>query len=167
MQDRTSMRPSDRWPDISEGGRELVPNGRHLPCGFPDDVVRRSIEVMLDTKSVADAHRILIHEFNPCPAYETLWRWARQSEECLQAVTGDKKRQLVAIASDAAAAWGQRAIEAAMAKNEDGSYVVGHTQTMVPYGISMQRRTDWESAGAKAPMVAFQVNLRTREDEDE
>ncbi len=144
--------------------RALEPvNGNNLPYGFPDSTVRRALVLMLGSKSVRHAHRLLSTELEvqglPVPAYETLWLWAKQSEECYTALTGESKREMVAISTDAARAWGANMIELA-----DSDAAMRPTEVGINFGILMQRRTDWENAGTKAPQVAVQFNFRTRED---
>lgn len=146
--------------------RELEPvNGNALPHGFPDATVQRAIALMLGAQSVRQAHRMLQAEMEtqglPVPAYETLWLWARQSEECYQALTGESKRELVSIATDAARAWGANMIELA-----DSDAAIKPTEVGINYGISMQRRTDWESAGSKGSQLNVQFNLVTRDTND-
>jgi hypothetical protein len=146
--------------------RELEPvNGRNLPHGFPDDVVKRAIVLMLGSQSVAQAHRLLKAELEAqglsVPVYETLWLWARQSEECYQAVTGETKREMVALSTDAARVWGAKTIALAGSARDMTPKEVG-----INYGISMERRTDWESAGSKGNQLNVQFNLVTR-DRDE
>jgi hypothetical protein len=137
------------------------------PRTFDDAVVERAVELVIASGSIAQAHHTLEEEMTavgqPVPGYESVRFWANQSKEAMELVHADTKKEMVAIASDAARAWGQRAVEAAVALKEDGSYVVPHGQVMVPYGIAMQRRTDWESTGNNANQLSVQFNLVTRE----
>ncbi|KKM20847.1 hypothetical protein LCGC14_1641410 [marine sediment metagenome] len=132
---------------------------------FNDEVVARAIELVIGSGSIYQAHRALEEEMKGqhVPVYESVRSWAHQSKEAMEAVHADNKREMVAIASDAARAWGQRAVEAAVAIKEDGSYAVPHGQVMVPYGIAMQRRTDWENVGSKGNQMNVQFNLVTRD----
>ena len=136
------------------------------PRIFDDEVVTRAVELVIGCGSIHQAHRMLEEELRETgqrvPCFESVRSWANQSKEAMELVHADNKREMVAIASDAARAWGQRAIEAAVALKEDGSYVVPHGQVMVPYGIAMQRRTDWESTGNKGNQMNVQFNLVTR-----
>lgn len=145
---------------------ELEPvNGRHLPHGFSDDVVERALTLMLETQSIHQAQRYLEQEMLAqdknalVPAYDTFLMWARQREGVNHAIHADRKRDMVAVSSDAAMAWGQRSLEAAQAKDENGKYVVTHRESAYHYGIAMQRRTDWESAGSKGNQLNVQFNL--------
>lgn len=146
-----------------DGDKELVPiNGNSLPHGFSDSTVKRAITLMLGCRSVAQAHRLLRIELEaqdrPVPVYETLWLWARQSEECYQALTSESKRELVAISTDAARAWGANMIE--LADSEAG---IKPTEVGINYGIAMQRRTDWENAGRGSSVtVPIQINYRQK-----
>ena len=135
---------------------ELVPqNGKHLPYGFPEPIVQRALMYCLESKSVAIGHRRLKHELEgwglPAPEYETVWLWTKQSEECLEAVTGDRKREMVALASDVASAASQRMIKALPGLSD--------SQLPVAYGIAMQRRTDWDKTGQAGPQTAIQINI--------
>lgn len=137
------------------------------PRIFGDEVVTRAIELVIGSGSIHQAHRMLEEELEAAgqrvPCWDTMRTWANQSKEAMELVHADNKREMVAIASDAARAWGQRALEAAVALKEDGSYAVPHGQVMVPYGIAMQRRTDWESTSNKGNQMNVQFNLVTRE----
>ena len=145
---------------------ELVPtNGRHLPHGFPDWVVERAVVLMLETTSVHQAQRILEREMLAkdwaalVPAYDTLLMWARQHKDVIPAIHGDRKRDMIAVSSDAAQAWGVRALEAATARDEHGKYAVSHRESAYHYGIAMQRRTDWDKTGQAGPSTAIQINI--------
>jgi hypothetical protein len=137
------------------------------PRIFDDSVIERAVELVIGSGSIHQAHRDLVKEMEAqglrVPGYEAVRSWANKSKEAMELVHADNKIEMVAIASDAARAWGQRAVEAAVALKEDGSYVVSHGQVMVPYGIAMQRRTDWENVGSKANQMNVQFNLVTRE----
>jgi hypothetical protein len=132
---------------------------------FDDAVVERAVELVIGSGSIHQAHRELVEEMEGqrTPCFESVRSWANQSKEAMDIVHADNKREMVAIASDAARAWGHRAVEAAVAVKEDGTYVVPHGQVMVPYGIAMQRRTDWENTGNKGNVMNFQYNLVTRD----
>jgi len=144
---------------MSENGeKELVlKNGNNLPYGtFPEAVVQRALLHCMEAQSVAQGHKRLKAELGawgkaPCPSYEIVWLWVKQSEECFAAVTTDRKREMVALASDAASAATGRLLEALPG--------LSGSQMPVAYGIAMQRRTDWEKAGQPNPMTAIQINL--------
>ena len=136
--------------------KELVPlNGKHLPYGFPEPIVQRALMYCLESKSVAIGHRRLKHELEgwglPVPDYHSVWLWAKQSEECYQAVTGDRKREMIALASDAASAASERFLRALPGLSD--------SQLPVAYGIAMQRRTDWERAGQVGTVIPIQLNV--------
>ena len=135
---------------------ELVPaNGKHLPYGFPEPIVQRALMYCLESKSVAIGHRRLKHELEgwglPVPDYHSVWLWSRQSEECYQAVTSDKKRDMVALSSDVAETYASRMLDAAPNLHD--------SQIPVAYGIAMQRRTDWDKTGQAGPSTAIQINI--------
>lgn len=135
---------------------DVVPvNGKHLPYGFPEPIVQRALMYCLESKSVAIGHRRLKHELEgwglPCPDYHSVWNWAKQSEECLQAVTGDRKREMVALASDVASAASERFLGALPSLSD--------SQMPVAYGIAMQRRTDWDKVGQPGTVQAVQINI--------
>lgn len=135
---------------------ELVPkNGKHLPYGFPDSIKQRAIMFCMESQSVALGHRRLKHELErwglEIPDYHSVWNWARESEECYQAVTGPKKREMIAISSDAALMAAERLIQA-IPNLSDG-------QAAVPYGIAMQRRTDWDKTDQAGVTTAIQINI--------
>ena len=141
---------------MTSGNGELVPlSGRHLPYGYPDSVVKRALTHCLESKGVAMGHRKLRAELElgglPVPDYHTVWDWVKASEECYLAVTGDNKREMVALASDVASEAAGRMIQA-LPGLSDG-------QMPVAYGIAMQRRTDWDKVGQPGAVAAVQVNI--------
>jgi len=144
--------------------RELVPtNGRHLPCGFPDDVVTRALALVVETGSVAEAWRVLQREMTEgeeglVPDYKTVWMWARQHEDVIRHIQTNRKREMQAIASDVAVETADRALRA-LEGLSDG-------QVYVPYGIAMQRVTDLYSDRG-GPVAAVQFNLVTRRKEED
>ena len=128
--------------------------------GFPADVVTRAVSLIIEHRSIADAWRILKAELEakgkPSPVYSTVTSWARQSEGCLAALSQENKREMMAISSDAARAWGGRMIELADSDQEFSPKQIG-----VNFGISMERRADWEKGGTGNQMNV-QFNLVTR-----
>ena len=130
-------------------------DGNQLPGGFPDHIKERAIELVLISGSVAQAHDQLIAELvdsgMPCPNYKTLWAWARHNQDVIDHLRPERKAEMVAMASDAAAGATERMLEA-LPKLSD-------SQIPVAYGIAMQRRTDWESAGSKGNQLNVQFNL--------
>ena len=142
--------------------KDVVPlNGRHLPHGFPDDVVQRGLVLMQETLSVHTAQLQLEAELkagNPealTPAWDTMLGWAREHKDVIQGIHGDRKRDMVALGFDASMASGQRMLK--VLPNLPDS------QVAVPHGIVWQRQTDLlkDQAG---PTLNVQFNLRTRED---
>lgn len=119
---------------------ELVPNGRHLPHGFSDDVVSRGLVLMQETLSVHTAQLRLEAEMKAedkdalCPAWDTMLMWARQHKDVIQGIHGDRKRDMVALGFDASMASGQRMLKAIPNLPD--------SQVAVPHGIVWQRQTD-------------------------
>lgn len=137
--------------------RELEPiNGRNLPHGFPDDVVTRALTLMMEIGSVRQALAILQREYDPCPAYPTLWMWAHESEQCLEAVRSDKKRDVIAIYADASMAFGERMVGVADRLPD--------SQVAVPAGIVTQRYTELVRPASGGNQLNVQFNLVTRDD---
>ena len=141
---------------MTSGNGEMVhQNGKHLPYGFPDSVVKRALVYCQESESVALGHRRLRAEFEawglPCPEYETMWLWAKQDKECYDAVTGDKKRDMVALSSEVAQEAAGRMIRALPGLSD--------SQIPVAYGIAMQRRTDWDKVGQAGAVQAVQINI--------
>ena len=130
-------------------------NGKHLPYGFPEPIVQRALMYCLESRSVAIGHRRLKHELEgwglPVPDYHSVWLWAKQSEECYTAVTGDRKREMVSLASDAASAASLRFLEALPGLSD--------SQLPVAYGIAKQRRTDWDNTDQAGNVQAIQINI--------
>ena len=131
-------------------------NGRNLPAGFPDGVVQRSLTLMMETGSVRQALAILQREYDPCPAYPTLWMWAHESEQCLEAVRSDKKRDVVAIYADASMAFGERMVGVADRLPD--------SQVAVPAGIVTQRYTELIRPVGGGNQLNVQFNLVTRDE---
>jgi hypothetical protein len=144
-------------------GKDVVPlNGKHLPYGFPDGVVKRALLFVHESGSVALGWRRLRAELEqggmPVPDYHSVWNWVRDDAECFNAVTGPKKREMVAISEDVARLTAERLIQA-IPNLSDG-------QAAVPYGIAMQKRTDWErsqgAGNADRDLLYLRVIVRTR-----
>ncbi len=147
--------------------RELEPiNGKNLPGGFPDSTIQRAIELLLESRSVAQAYTRLKAELEArdqvAPAYQTVWTWAKAHEEVIGAIGGYEKGDMVSVCSDAAMAWAGRMIDAAESRKEDGSYVVPDTQVYLNYGTTMDKRTNWERGGGTGQQMNVQFNLVTR-----
>ena len=87
----------------------------------------------------------------PAPDYDTVWTWAKKSKECYRAVTGNNKREMVALASDVASEAAIRMIKAIPGLSD--------SQMPVAYGIAMQKRTEWERAGQASSVQAVQINV--------
>ena len=136
--------------------KSLVPkNGKYLPYGFPDSVVRQALLYCKESESVALGWRKLRAEMEsgdmPVPDYHTVWQWTRDDEECYQAVTGPKKREMIAISEDVAVLAAERFMQA-IPNLSDG-------QTAVPYGIAMQKRTEWDRVAGPGNIQAIQINI--------
>lgn len=135
---------------------EVVPqNGKHLPYGFPDEVVKRALMYCQESASVALGWRRLGAELElggmPVPTYQTVWAWAREDKECYEAVLGPKKREMVALSSEVASEAAQRMIQALPGLSD--------SQMPVAYGIAMQRRTDWDKTDQAGNVQAIQINI--------
>lgn len=136
---------------------ELVPtNGRHLPHGFSDEVVQRSLELILESGSIHLAQLALERELRAedkdaiVPAWSTLCEWARAHEDVISHVHRDRKRDMVALGFDASMASGQRMLQA-LPNLPD-------SQIAVPHGIIWQRQTDLLKDGP-ANVQAIQINI--------
>lgn len=125
------------------------------PRIFDDEVVKRALSLMLSTNSVRQAYEILKEEMEQPPAYKTLTQWGRTNAEVLEAIHRSRKDQMIAVASDVAEAYGERMLSVV---DE-----LSPSQIPVAYGISMQRRTDWENIGSKGNQMNVQFNLVTHE----
>ena len=139
--------------------KELVPlNGRHLPHGFPDDVVQRGLELMLELGSVHQAQLQLAREMlvgdkdAVVPAWTTMLGWARENKDVIERIHADRKRDMVALGYDASIASGQRML-AAIPNLPD-------SQIAVPHGIVWQRQTELIKEGP-AMVQAIQLNVST------
>ena len=139
------------------GDKELVPlNGRHLPHGFPKDVVQRGLELMLESGSIHQAQLRLGAELRVrderaiCPGWSTLLDWARENKDVIARIHADRKRDMVALGYDASMASGQRML-AAIPNLPD-------SQIAVPHGIVWQRQTELIKEGP-AVVQAIQLNV--------
>ncbi len=134
-------------------------NGRNLAEGFPKWVRDRALLLCKESGSVAAAQRRLEAEMAgsglPAPSYQGMWIWVRREQDVIAAMTGDRKNEMVASSTDVAAEAAERMLEA-LPRLSPG-------QMPVAYGIAMQRRTDWESAGSKGNQLNVQFNLVTRD----
>lgn len=140
--------------DVADRAIEPV-NGRNLPDGFPKWVRDRALLLCETTGSVAAAQRQLAAEMVdsglPAPSYKGMWIWARQYKDVISLLSKDRKEEMVATATDVAAEAAGCFLEA-LPK-------LSPSQMPVAYGIAMQRRTDWESAGNKGNQLNVQFNL--------
>ena len=122
------------------GNKELVPlNGRHLPHGFPDGVVQRGLELMLESASIHQAQLQLGREMLAedkeavVPAWSTLMEWARTDKDVIARIHSDRKRDMVALGFDACMASGERML-GALPNLPD-------SQIAVPHGIIWDKQT--------------------------
>ena len=150
-------------PDMSDNGQELddgesralTPvDGKRLPGHFPDWVKERALVLCELTGSATRAQHQLQEELQgsgiPTPAYPTIWGWARDRETVIAAMKGDRKSELVAMASDVMEVYAGQAIDAADKLNP--------YQKVIAYGVSADKRVAWER-GAGGAVQAFQINL--------
>lgn len=166
--------PDGRLPD-SEGGSKgrggrgpykrddtglkPIPLKYDARTSYPMEIVERALELMDEQGSVHGAHVALSDELAEqglkAPSYGTLWIWAREKEALLQSLTGGRKEQLVAVAGEVALKASERMLTA-LDKISD-------SQVPVAYGISMQKRTEWERTNSSGNQMNVQFNLVTRE----
>ncbi len=122
------------------------------------EIVTRAIELVDEHGGVYRGYKALSAELEARgvkgPAYSTIWGWVSEREDVISRLDTYEKRKMVVISSEVAVDAAERMLEA-LPNLSDG-------QVPVAYGIAMQRRTDWENAGSKAPPVAVQFNLVTR-----
>ena len=136
---------------------DVVPmNGRHLSHGFPDGVVQRGLELMLESASIHRAQLQLQVELRAedkdavCPAWSTMMEWAREDKDVIARIHSDRKRDMVALGFDASMASGQRMLDVIPSLPD--------SQVAVPHGIIWQRQTDLlkEEHGV---IQAVQINI--------
>lgn len=148
------------------GDKELVPlNGRHLPHGFPDDVVQRGLELMLESGSIHLAQLELEREMVAqdkdvvVPAWSTMCEWARAHEDVMSHIQRDRKRDMVALGYDAAMASGER-----MLKVIPG---LPDSQMAVPHGIVWDKQIALIKEGpGTVQAVQFNVTVGGKKLED-
>ena len=135
----------------------LVPvNGRHLPHGFSDEVVQRSLELILESGSIHLAQLQLEQELRAqdkdvvVPAWSTLCEWARAHEDVISHVHRDRKRDLMALGFDACMVSGQRMLKALPELSD--------SQVAVPHGIVWDKQIALLKDGS-APQTAIQINI--------
>ncbi len=135
-----------------------VPRDGRAPC-YPKEIVERALTLMEEHRSVHAAQAALATEMEAdglkAPGYSTFWRWAQERETLLDRLQVGRKDQLVAVASEVA----MKASERMLAALD----TISDSQIPVAYGISMQKRTDWEQSGGKGNQLNVQFNLVTRE----
>lgn len=134
--------------------RELEPvNGDHLPNGYSDTVRVRALSLVAQSRSVASAYRALKVELEAkgqmAPGYVTVFEWSRDSGVISEG--SEARKEIEALSGDVARDYAEAMIEARPH--------LSHSQIPVPYGISMQRYTDWMSAGHKGNQLNVQFNL--------
>jgi len=156
-----TMKSNGEEPGQLVLGASTALRGKTTP--YPDAVVSRALALMLEHGSVGHAWYALRAELEakgqPVPDYSTLWTWGRAHQDVIERLGASKKRDMVAMCDDVATAATQRLLQALPNLSD--------SQLAVPWGIAMQRRTDWENAGAKGPVAAVQFNLVTRRKEED
>lgn len=141
----------------NNGDKELVPlNGKHLPYGFPDSVVKQALIYCRESESVALGWRRLTALLESggmkhIPGYQRVWEWVKEDKECYDAVLSPNKRKMVAISEDVAEIAAERFIQALPNLSD--------SQAAVPYGIAMQKRTEWERVGQPGTVIPIQLNV--------
>ncbi len=146
---------------MSDNGRDNKPVPYHHPVrGFDHETYQRALELMEETGNVARAwRRDLRAELAPLDkpvpsAHDTLWLWAKKQDDLITRIRADKREEIIAIS-------GEVAIATAEGFLETYSDLYPYQRALV-YGIAMDKRTNWESAGKKANMLNVQFNLVTR-----
>ena len=137
-------------------------NGKHLPYGFPSEVVKRALVYCQESKSVALGWRRLKAELEqggmPIPSYQIVWEWVRDDAECYESVRGDKKRDMVAMSADVAQLTTERLIEALPG--------LSGSQMPIVYGIAQDKLQGWyKTAGGN--IQAIQINIGGAKGEDD
>ncbi len=142
-------------------------NGEQTPKKrqpYPDDAVVLALSVIRDGGSLRQACRAVGREFGKEPHASTVHDWAQNSKEAIAALQPEERRQWQILAGQVYTAWANRALEAATARKEDGSYAVSHTQVMVPFGIAKDAVKVIEDTvnPRSGNMMNVQFNLVTR-----
>jgi hypothetical protein len=131
---------------------------------YPDDAVVLALSVIQNGGSIRQACRAVGDQFGRQPDVHTVHSWAQRNAEAFAKLQPEKRREWETLAGRVFEAWANRALEAAEARDENGNYIVSHTQAMVPYGIAKDGlRTVLDAVnprGAQAFNVQF--NLVTR-----
>lgn len=138
------------------GDKELVPlNGKHLPYGFPDSVVKQALIYCRESESVALGWRRLKAELELggmiVPDYHTVWQWARADEECYTAVTGSKKREYVSMCADVTELTTERLIKALPGLSD--------SQMPIVWGIAEDKLQGWHKVGQPGTVIPIQLNV--------
>lgn len=143
---------------MSDNGSGELVSGNDLPGGFPQWVKERAVTLCEITQSATRAQRQLAQELEgsgiPAPSYPAVWAWARDYENVVTALRGDRKSELVAMASDVMEVYAAEAIGAAPDLTP--------YQKVIGYGISADKRAAWES-GNRGNQFNVQFNFVKRE----
>lgn len=149
------MKPS------ANGELKPVPLVGQAP-GYPAEIVQRALELVEERGVMFQGYKALVREMADqglvAPDYSTVWHWVREREDVMSRIQATEKREMVGLSQEVAVAASGRMLEALPE--------LSHSQIPVAYGIAMQRRTDWENAGSKAPQMAVQFNFVRRGQDD-
>ena len=136
---------------------------------YPDDAVVLALAVIQDGGSIRQACKAVGEQYGRRPDVHTVHNWTQSSAEAFAKLQPEKRREWETLAGRVFETWANRALEAAAAKDENGKYVVSHTQAMVPYGIAKDGLRSVLDAvnpkGSNGPMLNVQFNLVTRDPE--
>lgn len=122
-------------------------------------IVRCALELVESEGGVWRAYNVMREQLKAKglkgPAFSTIWEWVNNREDVISRIEAHEKRKMVNISSEVAVFAAERMLTA-LPGLSDG-------QVPVAYGIAMQRRTDWESAGQRGNQLNVQFNLKTRD----
>ncbi len=156
-----------QYPNHDEAVSQAVKKSRKPRLSpYPDEAIVLALSVIQGGGSYRDAARAVQGQMGKRPDHSTVRKWMLHSAEAFAKLQPEKKREWEDLAGQVFEAWSKRALEAAEARKEDGSYAVSHQQCMIGFGIAKDGlRSVLEAVQSKSgPMVAVQFNLRTSED---
>ncbi len=155
---------------------EMSDNGKSESGPYPvkagpysDDAVTLALTVILNGGSIRQACKAVGDRFGRQPDVHTVHNWAQRNAEAFAKLQPEKRREWETLAGQVYEAWAHRALEAAEARDENGKYVVSHTQAMVPYGIAkdgLKSVMDTVSPRGGGAMMNVQFNFYTEGDEE-
>ena len=135
---------------------------------YSDDAVTLALSVILNGGSIRQACKAVGDQFGRRPDVHTVHNWAQRNAEAFAKLQPEKRREWETLAGQVYEAWAHRALEAAEARDENGKYIVSHTQAMVPYGIAkdgLKSVMETVSPRGGGAMVNVQFNFYTEGDD--